>query len=95
MSNTALSATLLKIRQESALFDSKDSLLNFSTKGLYQTPLMLETGDLFFEKWKQTQGPLPLDSFLPQSGNFTPQQKLEVKEHLLHTLKEKMEDFGS
>ena len=95
MSNTALSATLLKIRQESALFDSKDSLLNFSTKGLYQTPLMLETGDLFFEKWKQTQGPLPLDSFLPQSGNFTPQQKLEVKEHLLQTLKEKMEDFGS
>ena len=95
MSNAALSATLSKIRQESTLFDSKDSLLNFSTKGLYQTPLMLETGDLFFEKWKQTQGPLPLDSFLPKSDNFTPQQKLEVKEHILQALKEKMEDFGS
>ena len=95
MSNAALSATLSKIRQESALFDSKDSLLNFSTKGLYQTPLMLETGDLFFEKWKQTGGPLPLDSFLPKSENFTPQQKLEVKEHVLQALKEKIEDFGN
>ena len=95
MSNTALSSTLSKIRQESALFDSKDTLLNFSIKGLYQTPLMLETGDLFFEKWKQTQGPLPLDSFLAKSENFTPQQKLEVKEHLLQALKEKMEDFGT
>ena len=95
MSNAALSATLLKIRQESALFDSKDSLLNFNTKGLYQTPLMLETGDLFFEKWKQTGGPLPLDSFLPKSENFTPQQKLEVKEHLLQALKGKLEDFGT
>ena len=95
MSNAALSATLSKIRQESALFDSKDSLLNFNTKGLYQTPLMLETGDLFFEKWKQTGGPLPLDSFLPKSESFTPQQKLEVKEHILQALKEKLEDFGT
>ena len=95
MSNAALSATLSKIRQESALSDSRDSLLNFNTKGLYQTPLMLETGDLFFEKWKQTQGPLPLDSFLPKSENFSPQQKLEVKEHILQALKEKIEDFGS
>lgn len=95
MSNAALSATLSKIRQESALFDSKDSLLNFNTKGLYQTPLMLETGDLFFEKWKQAGGPLPLDSFLPKSESFTPQQKLEVKEHILQALKEKLEDFGT
>ncbi len=95
MSNAALSATLSKIRQESALFDSKDSLLNFNTKGLYQTPLMLETGDLFFEKWKQAGGPLPLDSFLPKSESFSPQQKLEVKEHILQALKEKLEDFGT
>ena len=95
MSDTALSATLSKIRQESLASDSKDSLLNFNTKGLYQTPLMMETGDLFFEKWKQTGGPLPLDSFLPKSENFTPQQKLEVKEHMLQALKEKQEDFGS
>ncbi len=95
MSDTALSATLSKIRQESLASDSKDSLLNFNTKGLYQTPLMMETGDLFFEKWKQTGGPLPLDSFLPKSENFTPQQKLEVKEHMLQALKEKLEDFGS
>lgn len=94
MSNAALSATLSKIRQESALFDSRDSLLNFSTKGLYQTPLMLEAGDLFLEKWKQTQGPLPLDSFIPTSESFSPKQKQEVKEHILRALREKMEDFG-
>ena len=95
MPRSALSATLSKICQESALFDSKDSLLNFNTKNLYQTPLVMEAGDLFFEKWNQTNGPLPLDSFLPQSSNFTPQQKLEVKEHLFVALKEKAEDFGN
>ena len=95
MSQSAISAILSKIRQESALFDSKDSLLNFSQKGLYQTPLVLEAGDLFYEKWKQANGPLPLDSFIPVSDNFGPQQKLEVKEHMLLALKEKKEDFGS
>jgi hypothetical protein len=95
MSNSALSKVLSKIYQESALSDSRDSLLNFNTKSLYQTPLVMEAGDLFYEKWVQASGPLPLDSFLPQTSNFTPQQKLEVKEHLFTALKEKVEDFGS
>ena len=95
MSNSALSKILSKIYQESALSDPRDSLLNFNTKSLYQTPLIMEAGDLFFEKWIQASGPLPLDSFLPQSANFSAQQKLEVKEHLFTALREKSDDFAS
>lgn len=88
-------ATVSKISQETALFDSKDRLLNFSSKGDFQTPLMLEACDLFFEKWNQTKGPLPLDSFLPESATFTAQQKRATEEQFRAILSQKSEDFCS
>lgn len=88
-------STITKIRQEAALFDSKDRFLNFATKGDFQSPLILEAGDLFYEKWMQSGEPLSLDTFLPVSANFTAQQKLEIEAQMLSVLKSKQEDFGT
>lgn len=88
------SAVVSKIRQEAALFDSKDRLLNFSSKGDYQTPLVLEAGDLFYEKWAKSKDPIPLDIFLPTSNNLTTQQKMNLQDQLITVLREKSEDFG-
>ena len=94
MAQVSPSAIISKIRQEAALFDSKDRLLNFSTKGDFQSPLIMEAGDLFFEKWKNSNGPLPLDSFFPVSDKFTVQQKAATVDSICTVLKEKDEDFG-
>lgn len=94
MTQMSPSAIVAKIRQEAALFDSKDRLLNFSTKGDFQSPLIMEAGDLFYEKWKQSGGPLPLDSFFPVSDKFTAQQKMTTMDAVSTVLKEKEEDFG-
>lgn len=94
MPQVSPSAIISKIRQEAALFDSKDRLLNFPTKGDFQSPLIMEAGDLFYEKWKQSGGPLPLESFFPVSEKFTLQQKLIVLDAINSVLKAKDEDFG-
>ena len=94
MSQVSPSVIVSKIRQEAALFDSKDRLLNFSTKGDFQSPLIMEAGDLFYEKWKQSGGPLPLDSFFQVNDKYTAQQKLTDLDAFNTVLKEKDEDFG-
>lgn len=94
MSPASSSANISKLRQEVLLFDSKDRLLNFSSKGDFQSPLIMEAGDLFFEKWLQSKGPLPLDSFFPINANYTAQQKLTQIDAFSTVLREKMEDFG-
>lgn len=94
MSPASSSVTISKLRQEVSLFDSKDRLLNFSSKGDFQSPLIMEAGDLFFEKWLQSKGPLPLDSFFPVSANYTAQQKLTQIDAFSTVLREKTEDFG-
>ena len=88
------SAVVAKIKQEAALFDTKDRLLNFATKNDFQSPLIMEAGDLFFEKWLQAKGPLPLESFFPISANFTAQQKITAIDAMTAVLKNKLEDFG-
>lgn len=88
------SSTITKIRQEASLFDSKDRFLNFSTKADFQTPLILEAGDLFYEKWVQSGDALPLDTFLPISANFTEEQKQETENQMLMALRQKDEDFA-
>ena len=88
------SAIVAKIRQEAALFDSKDSLLSFSTKNDLQSPLMTEAGDLFYEKWQQAKGPLPLESFFQVSANFTAQQKISAIDSISAVLRNKLSDFG-
>ena len=94
MSPASSSANISKLRQEALLFDSKDRLLNFSSKGDFQSPLIMEAGDLFLEKWLQSKGPLPLESFFPVSANYTTQQKLTQTDAFSSVLREKMEDFG-
>ena len=94
MAQVLPSSTITKIRQEASLFDSKDRFLNFATKGDFQSPLILEAGDLFFEKWSQSDEPYSLDVFLPLSENFTEQQKAETEKQFYSVLKEKNEDFG-
>ncbi|MCF0216330.1 MAG: DUF3320 domain-containing protein [Fibrobacteraceae bacterium] len=86
---------LANIRQEAALFESKDRLLNFSTKSDFTSPLVLEAGDLFYEKWTQTKEEKTLDSFLPVSATFTAQQKATAEDQFVTVLKEKQEDFGT
>lgn len=81
------------ICHEAEAFDTKDRLLNFSTKGEFQTPLMLEAGDFFYEKWAGANGPLALDAFLPLSANFTAQQKKEVEDQFKLVFRSKSEDF--
>lgn len=81
------------ICKEAENFDSKDRLLNFSTKGDFQTPLLLEAGDSFYEKWLKSEGPQPLDAFLPLSQNLTAQQKATTEEQFRTVLREKTEDF--
>ena len=88
------SAIVAKIRQEAALFDSKDNLLSFSTKNDLQSPLMTEAGDLFYEKWQQAKGPLPLESFFQVSANFTAQQKISALDSVTAVLRSKLADFG-
>ncbi len=92
MSHASTSEIINQICKEAELFDSKDRLLNFSTKGEYQTPLMLEAGDLFYEKWMQSKGPLTLDSFLVESPTFTAQQKITTEDQFLQIFKGKSED---
>ncbi|WP_163436680.1 hypothetical protein [Fibrobacter succinogenes] len=88
------SAIVAKIRQEAALFDSKDRLLSFSTKNDLQSPLITEAGDLFYEKWVQAQGPLPLESFFQVSQNFTAQQKITALDSITTILRHKLDDLG-
>ncbi len=88
------SAIVAQIRQEAALFDTKDRLLNFSTKNDFQSPLLMETGDLFYEKWLRSKGALPLDSFFQVTPTFNPQQKISAVNAMASTLRQKMEDFG-
>ncbi|MCF0224984.1 MAG: DUF4011 domain-containing protein, partial [Fibrobacter sp.] len=94
MSPTSPSATLSKLRQEVSIFDSGDRLLNFSSKGDFQSPLIMEASDNFLEKWQQTKGPLPLESFFPTGASYTTQQKLYQLDSFSTVLREKAEDFG-
>ncbi|WP_295861436.1 hypothetical protein [uncultured Fibrobacter sp.] len=94
MARVLPSSMITKIRQEAALFDSKDRFLNFATKGVLQSPLILEAGDIFYEKWAQSGESISLDAFLPVSANFTAQQKVSTETQMLSVLRQKYEDFG-
>ena len=83
-----------KICEEASLFDTKDRLLHFSMKNDYQTPLLLEAGDAFYDKWLQSGTTLPLDTFLPESASFTAAQKKERENTIISILKEKQQDFA-
>ena len=83
-----------KICDEASLFESKDRLLHFSIKNEFQTPLLLEAGDAFYDKWLHSGTPLPLETFTPESANFTAKQKQECEERFASVFREKRQDFG-
>ncbi|MCF0225666.1 MAG: DUF4011 domain-containing protein [Fibrobacter sp.] len=94
MANITPSSIIEKIRLEAALLDPKDRLLNFSSKAEFQSPFIMEAGDLFYEKWRQSGESQLLDSFFPITANFTPQQKISLVNEMTTVLREKKEDFG-
>lgn len=94
MSHTT-SSTVLKICQEASLFNTKDRLLQFSTKSEFQTPLQLESGDTFYERWTQSGNAIPLETFVPVTASFGAQQKDDCIRNFTRILKEKKEDFGT
>lgn len=94
MSPVSPSATLSKLRQEVSIFDSKDRLLSFSAKGDFQSPLIMEAGDAFYEKWVKSDSAIPLETFFPVSPNYSAQQKLYQLDAFSTVLREKAEDFG-
>ena len=93
MTQVCPSEIVNNISKEAENFDSKDRLLNFSTKGDFQTPLLLEAGDQFYEKWLKSGNPLTLDTFLPVSQTFSAQQKTSTEEQFRKVFKGKAEDF--
>ncbi|WP_407443023.1 hypothetical protein [Fibrobacter sp.] len=94
MQHASVSSSILKICQEAALFDSKDRLLNFQTKSEYQTPLMLEPGDQFYEKWRLNNSPISFDHFLSDAKTLSATQKEEVRTRFFKVIEEKNDDFG-
>lgn len=94
MQHASTSSSILKICQEAALFDSKDRLLNFQTKSEFQTPLMLEAGDQFYEKWRLNDSPISFDHFLPESKTLSAAQKEEYRTRFFKVIEEKNDDFG-
>lgn len=94
MSQASPSAVLEKVRAEAALFDSSDCLLNFSPKGDFQSPLAMESSELFFKKWQLSKKALPLGTFFPITETFTAQKKIAAEDTLCSVLKGKGEDFG-
>lgn len=87
-------STVKKICEEAALFENKDRLLHFSIKNEFQTPLLLEAGDAFYDRWLHSGTPIPLDTFLPESQTFTTKQKQEREQILSSVFREKRQDFG-
>ena len=94
MSQVTPSSVVSKVCQEAALYDSNDRLLHFSVKNEFQTPVLPEPGDAFYDKWLQSGSPIPLDTFLPLTASFTAQKRKEREELFAEVLHEKAQDFG-
>ena len=94
MSQATPISIVKKICEEASLFDNKDRLLHFSMKNENQTPLLLEAGDAFYDKWLQSGTPLALDTFLPETTTFNAAQKKEREKIFSDILREKQQDFG-
>ena len=93
MASTSMSATIEKICEEATVFDSKDRLLNFSQKNKFQSPLLLDNGDLFFTTWQNEQKPRALAQFFPISAKYDDDKQATDLERFRKILKSKSEDF--
>lgn len=93
MTSTSVSATIEKIREEAAVFESKDRLLCFSQKNKFQSPLLVDNGDQFFETWQNEQKSRSLASFFPVSAKYDEQKQAADLEKFRKVFKSKAEDF--
>ena len=93
MASTSVSATIEKIREEAAVFESKDRLLNFSQKNKFQSPLLLGNGDQFFEAWQKEPTPRALAEFFPVSAKYDEEKQAADLQKFRNILKTKVEDF--
>ena len=93
MASTSVSATIEKIREEAAVFESKDRLLCFSQKNKFQSPLLLDNGDQFFETWQNEQKSRALASFFPVSAKYDEEKQTADLEKFRKVFKSKAEDF--
>ena len=93
MASTSMSATIEKIREEAAVFESKDRLLSFSQKNKFQSPLLLGNGDQFFETWQNEPAPRALTQFFPISAKYDEERQAEDLQKFRRALKSKAEEF--
>ena len=93
MASTSVSSTIEKIREEAAVFETKDRLLSFSQKNKFQSPLLLGNGDLFFETWQNEPEPRALAQFFPVSAKYDEERQTADLENFRKILKSKVEDF--
>ena len=93
MASTSVSTTIEKIREEAAAFEIKDRLLSFSQKNKFQSPLLLDNGDHFFETWQNESKPRELAQFFPISAKYNEERQTADLENFRKILKSKVEDF--
>ncbi|SHK88169.1 hypothetical protein SAMN05720759_10855 [Fibrobacter sp. UWB12] len=93
MASTSVSTTIERIREEAAAFETKDRLLSFSQKNKFQSPLLLDNGDLFFETWQNESKPRTLAHFFPVSAKYNEERQTADLETFRKILKSKVEDF--
>lgn len=89
-----ISSIIAQIKQETLLFDSKDCLLNFLPNNIFDSPLITEAGDIFYEKWLHSKRALPLEFFFKESASFSKQQKDIALESFMRALQYKESDFA-
>ena len=95
MTATSMSATIEKIREEAASFENRDVLLCFSQKKQFQSPLLFDNADQFFETWQNEASPRALESFFPISAKYSEEHKKSDLDKFHRILKAKSEDFGN
>lgn len=93
MASTSMSATIEKIREEATVFESRDLLLCFSQKNKFQSPLLIDFGDQFYETWLKEIKPRTLASFFPISSKYDEERQKSDLENFRKILKSKREDF--
>ena len=93
MASTSMSATIEKIREEATVFESRDLLLCFSQKNKFQSPLLIDYGDQFYQTWLKEIKPRTLASFFPISSKYDEEHQKSDLENFRKILQSKRDDF--
>ena len=93
MASTSMSATIEKIREDATFFESRDLLLCFSQKNKFQSPLLIDYGDQFYESWLKEIKPRTLASFFPISSKYDEEKQKSDLDCFRKVLRSKKDDF--